>query len=29
MCCQTPCLATMARNCDQIATKPHVTGGDG
>ena len=28
MCCQTLCLATMARNCDHIATKPHVTGRD-
>jgi hypothetical protein len=28
-CCQTPSLATMARNCDHIATMPHVTGRDG
>ena len=26
---QTPCLATIGRNCDHIATKPRVTGGDG
>jgi hypothetical protein len=25
---QTPCLATLVRNCDHIATKPRVTGGD-
>jgi hypothetical protein len=25
---QTPCLATMARNCDQIATTPGVTDED-
>lgn len=28
VCRQTPCLATAARNCDQIATKPDVSGGD-
>jgi hypothetical protein len=26
--CQTSCLATIARNCDQIATRPLLTGGD-
>jgi len=29
MCRQTPGLAPRARNCDHIATKPRVTGGDG
>jgi hypothetical protein len=29
MCRQTSCLAPMGSNCDQIATKPHVTARDG
>jgi hypothetical protein len=28
VCRQTPCLATAARNCDHIATKPRVPDGD-